>query len=190
MASLPSTEVEYERDHIHESQRAACYGVTIVFFILAIISGCLRLLSRRRQRASYGLDDYLAAGGIVRSLSLSCGDLAHYIQIAVIPFIAATLGGEPIIFCFLLGKPLFVHHLHYPRQVVRTCSYIPDIWQYQSRNKGLHHFSCYLGMLMGYCIVLCLWIPMPTVLAKLESDGPMRSQHTVGILSLHLECRP
>lgn len=90
MASLPWTEVEYERDHIHESRQAACYGVTIVFFALAVISGCLRLLSRRRQRVSYGLDDYLAVGGIVKNLSLWRGDLAHNIQIVAIPFTAST----------------------------------------------------------------------------------------------------
>ncbi|KAF9886602.1 hypothetical protein FE257_011242 [Aspergillus nanangensis] len=81
MGSLSPSEIQYEQAHIHETRQAAGYGVPIAFFILATASVFLRVISRRLHPTKLALDDYLAIAGLI----------------ALIPFIAATIGGNVIV---------------------------------------------------------------------------------------------
>ena len=72
MASLPPSEIAYQKAHINDNLTLTLIGVCNAFTGLAIVSLFARLISRRLTRTSLGLDDWLA---IAASVCISAADL-------------------------------------------------------------------------------------------------------------------
>ncbi|PWY96733.1 hypothetical protein BO94DRAFT_453324 [Aspergillus sclerotioniger CBS 115572] len=159
MSGLSPSDVEYEKAHIHQSRQAACYAVTITFFILAICCISLRVISRRMQRLSLALDDYLAIAG----------------AILLIPFMAASLGVGG-------GQPLRLYYLYHCHQTVHPGSSIPHFRQHRPRIPHLHLDPVPLDDPMGRCVIVCLLPPMSAFLEHVESHKFLSVESPAGVL--------
>lgn len=72
MAELTPQEADYEIEHFNQTKQPLYYGLIITFFSISFIMVCLRLLSRKIQKADLALDDYFSVAGMVRLLDCVC----------------------------------------------------------------------------------------------------------------------
>ena len=73
MSTLSPAEVQYEQAHIYQQKSTTNIIVLSVFTFVAFVALCVRLASRKIQRAGFALDDYLIVIGMVRSNYLDAG---------------------------------------------------------------------------------------------------------------------
>lgn len=65
MAGMTPAEIEYEKEHITETQAPAVLTANVTCFALAVVAVSLRVLSRRMAGASLGKDDYMILVALV-----------------------------------------------------------------------------------------------------------------------------
>lgn len=64
-------DIQYQKDHINDTNAPAVLTACIICFTLAVIAVSLRVLSRRMAAASLGKDDYMIFVALVSSDSLA-----------------------------------------------------------------------------------------------------------------------
>lgn len=69
MASLSPQAINYMKEHAGDDQRPNLYAALACCLILPFIAVFLRIIARRRVKASLEDDDYLIIAALVRSLS-------------------------------------------------------------------------------------------------------------------------